>query len=263
LFHPHEKKRDELITELWEAGTLGIIEEEGAAIRAFFDDSHPFAPRDVIEERVEQENAVYAEQQQDWDGIRAGKRFFLAPPWVTDPAPDGRIRITLDSGTAFGTGRHETTQMMIERLEDIVKGGETVVDVGCGSGVLGEVSRLLGAGSIVGCDIDPMAVQAAAANFDLPVFRGSADAIASEYADILLVNISAKVIDALTAELKRITKPTGTVVLAGFVSANAPSSFSPKLSLERNDWLCWTGSREDLISHATPSGVLTHPTQWW
>ena len=261
LFRPDEKRRDELVAELWEGGTLGIIEEDDA-IRAFFDDGHASHWAEAMEERHEAEAAFSTPESLDWDGVCAGERFFIAPPWVTTPPPDDRMRITFDAGSAFGTGRHETTQLMIEQLERIVRRGETVVDVGCGSGLLGQVSRLLGAGSVIGCDIDPLAVETAAANFKLPVFAGSADAIISASADILLVNISAKVIDVLAGELRRIAKPSSTVILAGFVSGNTPLSFRPRHVSERNNWLCWTGSRDDLTPGETLS-VLTHTRDWW
>lgn len=268
LFCLGDQRRDEdLITALWERGTAGIIEEPDG-IRAFFDESHDITAiknewfSELLEERDESSNWIPAPLVKEWDGICVGRRFFFAPPWMETDAPGDRIRISLDSGAAFGTGRHETTQMMIERLESIIRGGETVIDVGCGSGVLSEVCRQLGAGTVIGCDIDPLAIGTAVTNFRTPVFTGSVDSISSECADILLVNISAKVIDVLAAELQRVSRCGSVVLLAGFVTQRPPACFRPQHVVERNEWLCWTGSREDFLP-VEPASTLIHSKNWW
>jgi ribosomal protein L11 methylase PrmA len=248
LFKPTLADSEALICQLWEAGTAGITEEEDGSIRAFFPDNCDLRALDrshFVEERDESEGFLYSPSTEDWDGILAGDRFYIAPPWVTAATPAGRTRITVDAGAGFGTGRHESTQLVIGELEHCVRGGEAVVDVGCGSGVLGEVCRALGASVTFGCDIDALAVQAAARNYVSPCFIGSANAIAESSADILLVNISAQAIDYLADELKRIAKADAPVVLAGFISAHTPRCFRPRRVTEKNDWLCWVGTRDD------------------
>src|SRR5215831_2815552 len=132
--------RDLLIAELWEHGSEGIVELSPDTVRAFFDDS---ADRRALRSQFpgarERE-----EEQRDWvqsardllQPMRVGQRFFLVPEWRDDPAPDGRFRITINPGLAFGTGVHETTQLCLEALEEYVRPGVTVLDVGTGSGIL-------------------------------------------------------------------------------------------------------------------------------
>jgi ribosomal protein L11 methyltransferase len=262
LLHPDAEERDLLTAELWEIGTVGIV-EEGDRLRAFFEDAVDLTAL-AGEIRYEPEANIHAFSQEDWEPLLVGKKFFIAPSWVKTMTPEGRFRLTVDSATAFGTGRHETTQLVLEYLEETVRGGETVVDIGCGSGILSAGARLLGASRVVGCDIDDLAVQTAAHDFRLPVFAGSADAIRDELAHILLVNISAKVIEALASELKRIVRPRGTVVLTGFVRDREPGCFAPQQSRERGDWLCSIGTRESIAAPETPRGtILRHSANWW
>ncbi len=205
---------DLLIAELWEQGSEGIVELNPAAVRAFFADS---ADRRALRERFpgarERE-----EEQRDWvreareklPPIEVGRRFFLVPEWRDDPAPEGRFRVTVNPGMAFGTGFHESTQLCIEALEDYVTPGASVLDVGTGSGILARAAALLGAGRVTACDIDPVAVEIAATGF-----VGSADAVASAAADIVVANITPEAIAALAADLLRVRKPGGVLITSG------------------------------------------------
>jgi ribosomal protein L11 methyltransferase len=113
--------RDLLIAELWEHGSAGIVELSASNVRAFFEDEahrakllHLFPGARAREE-----------EQRDWvqsardllQPMEVGERFFLAPFWRDDPTPDGRFRIAVNPGMAFGTGVHETTQLCLEALE--------------------------------------------------------------------------------------------------------------------------------------------------
>jgi hypothetical protein len=98
----------------------------------------------------------------------------------------------------------------------------------------------------------------------MPAFTGSADAIRDESADILLVNISAKVIEALSSELKRIAKPGSAVVLTGFITGREPICFAPQQTYGRGDWLCSIGTRESISTPETLRGsILQHAANWW
>lgn len=269
LLRPHPDEADVLTAELWDLGTVGII-EEGLCLRAFFEDSADldvFAQqfKGIVEEiRCEPENTAYRPSREDWEPLLIGNRFFIAPPWMDVPTPEGRLRIMLDEAGAFGTGRHETTQLALEYLEEVIQGGETIVDVGCGSGILMAAARMLGAGQLFGCDVDYLAIQNTVNAFGFSVFTGSADAIRSGIADVLLVNISARVIDLIAPELKRITKPAGTVLLSGFIHGSEPEQFAPEERRGRGDWLCLIGNRESILApEATPGPALTHSKQWW
>ena len=233
-----------LTVALWERGTAGIV-EEGKNIRAFFDDATDLSPilsdyTGVIVE-TRQEKAVDLQQfeRADWEGIAVGSRFFVAPTWAHCPVPEGRIRLAIDTTVAFGTGRHESTQAAIEALERYLRPGATVLDIGCGSGILSLAASLLGAGQVVSCDLDMNAVTAARQVVSSPVFLGSADALRTASADLAVANISAHVADALARELSRIVKPGGLIILAGFIRENPPKRWVPESLLERGDWLAW------------------------
>ncbi len=101
--------------------------------------------------------------QSQFDPIRISQRLWIVPTWhePTDPAA---INIMLDPGLAFGTGSHPTTRLCLRWLDENIKGGETVLDYGCGSGILAIAAMKLGAGSAVGVDVDAQAVVASRDN---------------------------------------------------------------------------------------------------
>ncbi len=105
--------------------------------------------------------------ENDWrnyyEPIEVGKRIVVVPEWMDAPS-DGRVPLRLDPGIAFGTGSHPTTKLCLAALEDFITPDTRVLDLGCGSGILGIGALLLGAAHCTGCDIDPLAGEAAAAN---------------------------------------------------------------------------------------------------
>ena len=206
--------RELLIAELWELGSEGMVELSTAAVRAFFDDS---ADRHMLRERFPGARERQ-EEERDWvqsardllQPMEVGERFFLVPEWRDDPAPGGRFRITVNPGMAFGTGVHESTRLCMEALEEFVNPGVTVVDVGTGSGILARAAALLGAGRVIACDVDPVAVAIAGTGF-----VGSVDAVASEAADIVVANINPEAIVALACDLMRVRRPGGVLLASG------------------------------------------------
>jgi ribosomal protein L11 methyltransferase len=207
--------RELLIAELWEQGSAGMAELSASRVRAFFDDE---VDRAGLLERYP--GAITrVEEERDWvqsardllQPMNVGHRFFLAPEWRDDPAPEGRFRITVNPGMAFGTGVHETTQLCLEALEEFVTPGTTMFDVGSGSGILAEAARLLGAGRIYACDIDPDAVRIAGHGF-----IGSADAVRGDLADVITANISPEAIIQLAPELSRVLRSKGVLLASGF-----------------------------------------------
>jgi ribosomal protein L11 methyltransferase len=151
--------------------------------------------------------------------MSVGTRFYLVPAWRDDPAPAGRLRIAVNPGLAFGTGVHETTQLCMEALEDYLAPGMSVLDVGTGSGILAVAARLLGAASVTACDTDAVAVEIAGKLEDPPwLFVGSADAVASGCADVVLANISPEAIVQLGPDLLRVRRPGGVLLVSGIES---------------------------------------------
>ena len=261
---------DELVAELWERGTLGIIEET-AGMRAFFDgsvDSNQIVTLpglDGCEVREESIGTAPTFEREGWDPILIGEQFFVAPPWITERGPASRMRLEMDSDTAFGTGRHETTQICIEAMEQRLRPEQVVLDVGCGSGILSAAARLLGAQKIYSCDIHEDAVATARRHVSSPLFIGSADAMAADSVDLVLANISAVVLDRLAGNLKRVIKPTGCLILSGFVHGRVPKLYRPQQVLERGDWLCWICGPDDIptMSGQDAAEGLSHKTEWW
>jgi ribosomal protein L11 methyltransferase len=212
--------RELLIADLWEQGSAGISELSERCLRAFFEDT---ADREALLNRYPGATAR-SEEARDWvqeardllQPMAVGERFYLVPEWRDDPAPAGRFRIVINPGLAFGTGVHETTQLCLEALEELVKTGMTVLDVGAGSGILSKAARLLGAAHVFACDIDPDAVAVAGEGF-----VGSADAVRSGVADVAVANISPEAIIQLGPDLRRTLRPGGVLVASGFESHEA------------------------------------------
>ncbi|MGO9010563.1 MAG: 50S ribosomal protein L11 methyltransferase [Bryobacteraceae bacterium] len=207
--------RDLLIAELWELGSAGIVELSETRVRAFFE-----AGADLAGLLARYPGAAMREEEdRDWvqeargllQPMEVGRRFFLVPEWREDPTPAGRFRITVNPGLAFGTGVHETTRLCLEALEELVKPGIEVLDVGTGSGILAEAARLLGASRVFACDTDPEAVRIAGQGF-----IGSADAVRSAAVDLVVANISSEAIIALAPEFARVLRPGGTLIASGF-----------------------------------------------
>jgi len=206
--------RDLLIAELWEQGSEGIVELNPGAVRAFFDES---ADRRLLHSRFPGA-CERKEEQRDWvqssrdliQPMEVGRRFFLAPEWRDDPTPEGRLRITINPGMAFGTGVHESTQLCLEALEDFISPGMSVLDVGTGSGILARAAQLLGAERVIACDVDPIAVRIAGLGF-----VGSADAVADGVADVVAANINPETIVALAGDLMRVRRLGGVLLASG------------------------------------------------
>jgi ribosomal protein L11 methyltransferase len=193
------------LAALYEAGTLGIIEHDGW-VEAFFDNRETAARFGVPREAPEID---WVRQTEDaWPPILVGEKFFLVAPWRTEPTPEGRIRLEINPGLQCGTGQHPCTQKCLEAMERVVKPGDSVLDVGSGSGILSIAAKLLGAGRVVACDID-----VEAATREVPFFVGSVDAVGDDAFDVVVANISEDVIGRMRPDFERIAKRR---ILSGF-----------------------------------------------
>jgi ribosomal protein L11 methyltransferase len=232
-----------LIAELWQQSTAGIVEEDGS-IRAFFeDDCDPGRLLDLFAEftpELRREPSTDWEQvtREAWSPLVIGRSFFLVPPWSNELTPAGRLRLEVYPGRACGTGRHPATQLCLEAMEDYIRPGDHVLDVGAGSGVLSAAAVLLGAGSVVGCDVDHDAIEIALERLSLPLFTGSADAVRSQWAEVVVANIDSATVEQLASELARVRKADSTLILSGFPEWDLPEGFSAKKILRREEWLC-------------------------
>jgi len=159
-----------------------------------------------------------AKYQNSIEPIEAGK-FYIYPSWYE--AKEGKINIKIDPALAFGSGHHATTFSCLESIGDFVKSGDRVLDVGCGSGILGLACRKLGA-TVELCDTDPISVDSCEQNFALnqveysELWEGSANQAKGEY-DIVIANIIADVLKFIVKDLKRVTKGNGLLILSGIL----------------------------------------------
>jgi ribosomal protein L11 methylase PrmA len=205
---------DELTAlRLWEAGTLGITEGDGF-IDAFFEDAET-ASRFGEPQAVTNVDWI-TRTQESFPPLLVGEKFFLAPPWRTEPTPPGRLRLVINPGAQCGTGYHRCTQLCLEAMERVIQPGDSVLDVGSGSGILSVAAKLLGAGRVVACDIDPDALR------PVPFFVGSVDAVRSDSFDVVVANINEDVIGCMRADFERVALKR---ILSGFQD-------------DDNEWTC-------------------------
>lgn len=210
-----EARRDWLLAELYDFEPAGAVELDARRVRVFFEDTadraQSLARYPSARMRVEEDRDWVGEARAMLQPMPVGSRFFLAPEWRDDPAPEGRFRIAVNPGMAFGTGVHETTQLCLEALEEFVRPGTVVLDVGTGQGILARASRLLGAAKVVACDIDPIAIEIAGMGF-----IGSVDAVRSDSVDLVVANISPEAIMNLAPEFLRVRRGGGRILASGF-----------------------------------------------
>ena len=202
------------------------------------DDEEGRASLERIRAAIDRKIDLSYMEDEDWENswkqyyepIPVGQRLLIVPEWQ-EADPGGRTILRLDPGIAFGTGSHATTRMCLEALETVAAPGKRVLDLGCGSGILGIAALLLGCDSVTGCDIDPKAPEAAARNaalngFDSDRFRACAgDLLADEglrrrlgggYA-LVLANIVADVIIPLSAFARRFLAEDGAFICSGII----------------------------------------------
>jgi len=247
------------VARLWELGTTGIIEDEQpggqVVLRAFFPEPFPaaeFGPWNARWEEEEEKNWARIVME-SWEPINVGERLFVVPDWRDEPTPHGRVRLVIHPGIAFGTGYHPTTQMCLEAVERCLRPTDTVLDLGCGAGILAQAAGLLGAPRILACDIDPVATTAAAENLRLAgtrafLYTGSARAVRDGAIDLLVANITAETLIAAAPEVRRLLAPGGRAILSGFAPARreevraaySAAGFAPLDSAERGGWACET-----------------------
>ncbi|NDF62302.1 MAG: 50S ribosomal protein L11 methyltransferase [Synechococcaceae bacterium WBB_3_034] len=173
--------------------------------------------------------------KQHWQPDPVGQRLLILPAWLELPPEHAdRLVIRMDPGSAFGTGSHPTTRLCLEAIEQLqTLPGARVADLGCGSGILGIAALLQGARSVAAADTDSLAVRATADNAAvsgfsdrLQVALGSVERLAEllegRPADLLLCNILAPVIEALSPAFSSVLAPDGLGLLSGLLVDQAP-----------------------------------------
>lgn len=198
---------------------------------------------------LEEQNWVQLTQSQ-FDPIQISGRLWIVPTWHQAPDPEA-INLILDPGMAFGTGSHPTTRLCLEWLEENVSSGCSILDYGCGSGILAIAASRLGAGRVAGVDIDPQAVESAranAANNGVEArFEDSAQALAGEY-DVVVANILSNPLRVLAPAICAHVRSGGRLALSGILREQAEeiiaiyAQWLPMTVADvREDWVCLTG----------------------
>lgn len=189
-----------------------------------------FAEREDIVYTIDFYDFEEEDYQNSWKKYfytqKISERFVVKPTWREYEPQEDELVIEIDPGRAFGTGTHPTTSLCIKLMEENIKEGNTVIDVGTGSGILIVAAEKLGAGKIVGTDIDPMAVEVAEENLllnkvDMEKAKAYAGdlvtVVQNEKFDVVVANILADVLLILLKDISRVVKKDGLVIFSGII----------------------------------------------
>ena len=251
LANPHAALESAIEEALWQLGAEGVERHDGTTFSNLVEDPRPYArgtvrwrvymePPDDEDETVEAYREILGEVASvegwslddlsfmtAWKAFFASDRVVVYPPWDVPALDPGVVGVEIEPGMAFGTGTHETTRLCIRALDRLVTPGATVLDVGCGSGVLAIAAAKLGAGAVDAIDNDPDAVRIANENFAINGVAVTASTEPLESLsgarDIVVANILPHVLIALRAPLLRLTAGSGSLVLSGIIDEHRQS----------------------------------------
>lgn len=201
---------------------------------------NPLEAVSFIKERLKSENISFEItiadcKTEDWVNnwkqyfhpMPIGKKLLIRPTWEDEYDPQGRTVLHIEPGLAFGTGSHPTTKLCLETLENYINENSTVLDIGCGSGILSIASLLLGAKSAFGVDIDKLAVKTALENakengFEPPVFKAVngnlSDKVTGKY-NVIVANIVADIIMDFNKEVGHFLDKDGVYITGGIINS--------------------------------------------
>jgi len=244
-----------ITTPGWERSKVVALLESETDAQALVASCSAIAGLDAIpsftQDIVAEQNWVQLTQSQ-FDPIRVSERLWIVPSWHQAPDPDAII-LVLDPGMAFGTGSHPTTRLCLEWLERSVTPGVSILDYGCGSGILAIAAAKLGAGDVLGVDIDAQAVSAAKDNAERNEvsarFDDSARDIRGQF-DIVVANILSNPLKALAPAICAHVVSGGRLALSGILVEQVDdliAAYAPYLPLgvadTRDGWVCLAGSK--------------------
>lgn len=259
----------------WEIAHIDLIDEDlleknrnESIIHIYIEEgNNPAEAVSFISERLSAEGITFKIEtdgcsEDDWaDKWKAffkptpvGERLFVRPIWIDDYDSSDRVVLNIEPGAAFGTGTHETTRLCLETLDKIINEGDTVLDIGCGSGILAIASMLLGASEGFGVDIDPLAVKTAAENGKMNgltepalqfVCGDLADKVTKKY-DVVVANIVADIIILFSTQVRAFMKQGAKFVASGIIDSRADEVVSAlqnaglivRERIEENGWVC-------------------------
>jgi ribosomal protein L11 methyltransferase len=204
------------------------------------------------ERSVEEQDWVRLTQSQ-FEPIQVGQRLWVVPSWHDAPKDPNAVCLAVDPGLAFGTGGHPTTKLCMQWLEEHPDlASKTVLDYGCGSGILAIAAKRLGCGDALGIDIDPQAVISAKDNAErnevMVDFRLPEEDLVQSQHDVVVANILANPLQVLAPALCQRIAPNGHIVLSGILERQAQeviNTYQPWIQLhvwrECDGWVCLTG----------------------
>lgn len=264
-----------LETEAWEIAHIDLIDEdllgknrEESIIHIYLEEAmNPSEAVSFISQRLQEENINYKIEtdgcsEEDWaDKWKAyfkptpvGNRLFIRPTWIDDYDAGDRAILNIEPGAAFGTGTHDTTRLCLQVLDEIVTNEDTVLDIGCGSGILAIAAMLLGAQKGFGVDIDPVAVKTAAENGRMNgisedalqfVCGDLADKVTEKYS-IVVANIVADIIKLFSTQVRAFMLPGAKFIASGIIDTRADevceslenAGLKITRRIENGGWVC-------------------------
>ncbi len=224
---------DTVVTLYLSDGAAGL--EQLSAVRTSMEELHNLDAKQLYGTlQVATENVKDEDWSEIWKQyfhpIPVGEKVLICPVWETSENLENRTVFTVNPGMSFGTGSHPSTRFCIEEIEKYLKKDDTVLDLGCGSGILSIIALLLGAKDAVAIDIDPNAVDVAYTNLELNqlskenyhAFAGdilSDDALREKLGkyDLVIANIVADVIIGLSGFVRQFMKENGTFICSGII----------------------------------------------
>ena len=262
-------------------------------VKALFGDEIDLNPDDLISDLKEAGFSVSHPSEtiiadQDWvlltqsqfEPLQIGKRIWIIPSWHSKPNDPNAICLAVDPGLAFGTGSHPTTRLCLEWLEEFTQQstnrGKSLMDYGCGSGILAIAAHKLGFGLVFGTDIDPQAIESAKSNaqqnevgidFQLP--DDIDKTIGHQQFDVVMANILANPLQVLAPALIARLKPGGHLVLSGILERQANeviASYQNAIQLSiyaaHEGWVCLAGTltpkTKSVVLASKASGDISH-----
>lgn len=207
---------------------------------------------EVFKKVVKQENWEN-EWKKYFNVQKVSNSIVIKPSWEDYTAKDGEKIIDIDPGMAFGTGTHETTRMCINAIEKYMKQGDSLIDIGCGSGILSIAAAHLGAQRVIAVDLDKLAVKVSKENVELNGFSDTVDVrygdlteVIDEKADVIVANIIADIIAKLSENIADFMKKDGYFISSGIINDKKDFVISKlidnnfEIVEERNDgeWNC-------------------------
>ena len=265
----------DLVEAAWEIAHIDLIDEDllqkdraESIIHIYTEEgNNPAEAVSFISDRLTAEKIDFRIEtdgcsEEDWaDKWKAffkptpiGERLFVRPIWIDDYDAGDRAVLNIEPGAAFGTGTHDTTRLCLETLDKIIKKGDTVLDIGCGSGILAIASMLLGAKEGFGVDIDELAVKTAKENgkmngLDEPELKfvcgDLADKVTKQY-DVVVANIVADIIILFSSQVRAFMKQGAKFIASGIIDTRADEVVTALKNaglklverIEQGGWVC-------------------------